>query len=817
MHRSSLVYVCIGLLLCSSFVLDYGTREACGTIISGGHITENTTWRRSENPFLIEGQVIVDQGVSLVIEAGVEARFEEDIGILVEGALVVNGTRDSRVIFTANGTSPGPGFWIGIRFNDTSDDNLSVLRFSRIEYARIGIDLYSASPHVANNTIINNSDHAIRLFSSSSRVAGNVLVGKNSTDPGNPGRRAVVVESSSNVSFVDNFILGGRGGDGFSGGGGQVGLTVYQSSDVEILNCDIHGGDGGDAGDGIGGPGRHGLIVSYSSDVEILNSDMHGGDGGDGGTIAGSARDGLSVYFTEGLVIRDSTMSGGQMGNGPSSFAGGSLGLVNSSGSIMDSTFSNGSVGVVFHYSSFRVERSFFLGNKVGARFNYGSSPFFNNSVFMGNEIGILCYNDGEGGLSTPSITNSTISSISYDVFVFGGSSRPVFINSTFNKSNVRFAGTSGTISLKWFAHVRVSDAIGGPMTDAYVEIVDVDENVVFNGRTGTDGYIRWIPLGEYTQKDLNGDGDGEDENEKEYFTPHNVSARKYGLRGYATPEPYMDDSKTILVVLNTSDLPGPPELVGTKLAGSNLTDVLISWNLSRDDGSGLDNVDHYATYYSSKYEMFGSDYEFLAIVPSGTKQYLHESAGEGDPKNYFYYVQANTTTVGGLWEEQTAKFTRPLSKGPNLISTPLIQSNESIEHVLQTLSFEKVWTYDSRVQEWKSYTKFKSYSTLNHISHTIGIWISVTEESNLTVAGIVPSQTVIHLHQGWNLVGFPSFNPTYCVSDLKAEVGSTGMEGFDTLPPYYLRILGDSEILQPGYGYWMRAKAETIWKVDIQ
>ncbi len=103
----------------------------------------------------------------------------------------------------------------------------------------------------------------------------------------------------------------------------------------------------------------------------------------------------------------------------------------------------------------------------------------------------------------------------------------------------------------------------------------------------------------------------------------------------------------------------------------------------------------------------------------------------------------------------------------------------------------------------------------LEEVNTSMGIWVNVTEQSNLTVAGIVPMTTSIYLHAGWILVGFPSFNVTCAVSDLKAYVGSERIEGFDALtPPYFLRAMTDGEVLQAGYGYWVKVPDETTWVI---
>ncbi len=261
---------------------------------------------------------------------------------------------------------------------------------------------------------------------------------------------------------------------------------------------------------------------------------------------------------------------------------------------------------------------------------------------------------------------------------------------------------------------------------------------------------------------------------------------------------------------------PLPPMMLDATLSGSGLENIISRWNLSADDGGGSESVVRYDIYRSSTYHPKGS-YPLHDSVPNGTSYYADIGAGEGDPSNYFCYVCAvNTFNNSSCSSNQAGKFTRPLPQGPNLISIPLIQSNESIEYVLQTVEYDKAWYYDSFSKEWKWYMKFKGYRRgLWNVNHTMGLWINVTGPSSLTVAGVVPAQTTITLYAGWNLVSFPSFNTTYTVSDLKAEVGATRVEGFDgSAFPHFLRSLGDVELLQAGQAYWVRVEADMVWTV---
>lgn len=265
---------------------------------------------------------------------------------------------------------------------------------------------------------------------------------------------------------------------------------------------------------------------------------------------------------------------------------------------------------------------------------------------------------------------------------------------------------------------------------------------------------------------------------------------------------------------------PLPPTVLDAHLSGNALENVTISWHPSLDDGKGLESVIGYEIYRSTTYDPSGLGYVSVASLPNGTSEFTDTQAGEGDPSNYFYRVCAvDPDNKRACARDQAGKFTRSLVEGTHLVSIPLIQTNESVESVLETLRFDKVRAYDTHVSKWNWYMTFKPYEgQLRSIDHRVGVWVNVATESNLTVAGVVPTNTSIPLSVGWNLIGFPSFNSTYAVSELKVAVNSTRVEGFDLLSaPYHLRALGDTEVLQPGYGYWVWVDEGTVLTINTQ
>ncbi|MBN1885813.1 MAG: S8 family serine peptidase [Candidatus Krumholzibacteriota bacterium] len=86
--------------------------------VASGHITENTTWY-SGIVYLVTGDLTIDPGVTLAIEAGVIVKVGAGASIVVEGVLFPQGTSTVPVVFTSwrddavggdtNGDGPSAG------------------------------------------------------------------------------------------------------------------------------------------------------------------------------------------------------------------------------------------------------------------------------------------------------------------------------------------------------------------------------------------------------------------------------------------------------------------------------------------------------------------------------------------------------------------------------------------------------------------------------------------------------------------------------------------------------------------------------------
>lgn len=104
------------------------TSTAAASTIVGGPITSDTTWSLASSPYVVVTTVTVRNSATLTIEAGVEIRVQEGLGVIIghvtqgPGTLKAMGTRSQPIRFTSDVSEPIPGAWKDIRFSDFSTD-----------------------------------------------------------------------------------------------------------------------------------------------------------------------------------------------------------------------------------------------------------------------------------------------------------------------------------------------------------------------------------------------------------------------------------------------------------------------------------------------------------------------------------------------------------------------------------------------------------------------------------------------------------------------------------------------------------------------
>jgi hypothetical protein len=119
----------------------------------GGPVCTDATWHVADSPIVVASSVLVGGSFcsaganpTLTIEPGVEVRFLPNRYLDVFTKLVARGTAQAPILFTAEVTSPSPGYWFGIRFEATAQDATfdqadeytdgCVLEYSVLEFAQ---------------------------------------------------------------------------------------------------------------------------------------------------------------------------------------------------------------------------------------------------------------------------------------------------------------------------------------------------------------------------------------------------------------------------------------------------------------------------------------------------------------------------------------------------------------------------------------------------------------------------------------------------------------------------------------------------------
>ena len=123
------------VLLCSILL------QANAQTYVSGLILTNTTWTKANSPYIVNGNLNVDSAVTLTIEPGVTIRVDSTYFFYVDGRILAEGTATDSIIFTANTVNPTLHKWEGIEFREKSRNDTSILKYCRIEYANIALEL----------------------------------------------------------------------------------------------------------------------------------------------------------------------------------------------------------------------------------------------------------------------------------------------------------------------------------------------------------------------------------------------------------------------------------------------------------------------------------------------------------------------------------------------------------------------------------------------------------------------------------------------------------------------------------------------------
>ena len=139
-----------------------------------GSITTDTNWDFAHSPYIVTGDFIVERNVTLTIEPRVEVRFDGSYTLIVKGTLIADGkSMEQLITFTSNSILPEMKDWKGIRIDNTNDSK-TILRYVKIKYAEVALDVFSSLPQVTD-CIIQENDTGLHGFDMHSTVSYNLV------------------------------------------------------------------------------------------------------------------------------------------------------------------------------------------------------------------------------------------------------------------------------------------------------------------------------------------------------------------------------------------------------------------------------------------------------------------------------------------------------------------------------------------------------------------------------------------------------------------------------------------------------------------
>jgi parallel beta-helix repeat protein len=278
--------------------------------------------------------ISVDNGDTLIIEPGVTVIFMDYYSFTIYGKLISAGTENDTILFTSRQLSWNPGDWNNIKFESNSDSN-SVISYSKIEYAHIGIYCSSSSPTISNNTISNNNDIGIYCDESSPTISNNTISNNfrgiecyysssptisNNTISNNNSHGIYCDESSPTIS--NNTISNNN----------SRGIECYYSSSPTISNNTISNS-------------TYGIYCRYSSSPSISNN-----------TISNNNQIGISCRESSPSISNNTISNNNQIG----------ISCHESSPTISNNTISNNNRGIYCSSSSPTILSNILYDNNYG-------------------------------------------------------------------------------------------------------------------------------------------------------------------------------------------------------------------------------------------------------------------------------------------------------------------------------------------------------------------------------------------------------------------------------------------------------------------
>lgn len=199
-----------------------------------------------------------------------------------------------------------------------------------------------------------------------------------------------------------------------------------------------------------------------------------------------------------------------------------------------------------------------------------------------------------------------------------------------------------------------------------------------------------------------------------------------------------------------------------------------------------------------------GEEYEFFAIYESDDG----DVGGNETEKVNVKIIEKEQEEP----QENLTEFNISLIKGWNLISSPLNFTN--ITKIFEPIKpyFGAMFGYDG---EGQKFVNIDPYDANVEIDLVYGAWLNVSQDTTLSIVGEEVGNVNVGLFKGWNLIGYPSLNPSLVNETLK-DINYSVVYGYNnsnwlSYVPVRNDNLNTLKYFIPGYGYWVNSREEKL------
>ena len=302
---------------------------ASGSTYVSGNISSDTTWTAVDSPYIVTGNILVEEGVTLTIEPEVVVKFNADKMLQIDGELIAKGTEARPIVFTSNHPFPSQGDWAGIEFTNSSADATfdekgnylsgSIMQYCTVEYGGSGIaalKIESAAPFIDNCIIEKNRAPGIYISEGSPKITNSAITDNSISISSNAYGGGIYVKGEG-IIISDN-IIANNSISAVSGyhryrkayGGGIYASGMVTISNNTITNNSAVGISGVYSADAYGG-GIYASGTIVISDNTVTNNQASGADAYGGGIhVSGT------ITICNNFIANNSALRGDQYGGG---------------------------------------------------------------------------------------------------------------------------------------------------------------------------------------------------------------------------------------------------------------------------------------------------------------------------------------------------------------------------------------------------------------------------------------------------------------------------------------------------------------------